>query len=402
MADCLSIKILLRLVVLLPIWLAACSQAVPHIPLSAAEFQQTSLRDIYPHRFWGDAAPKDVEKLVRARGAELRLLYQDSETGSGQQWTSRLLAISGGGADGAFGAGLLTGWSESGTRVEFEVVTGVSTGAIIALFAFLGSEYDETLIEIYESGTQEKVFQLALFGGLLLGSAATDTTPLALQIERYVTPDLIEAIAREHERGRNLFIVTTHFDARRPVVWDVGAIAEKRNEEAARLIRQIIRASAAIPALFPPVAIEFERDGRTFTELHVDGGVSHNVFAYPAQIPVARLNELLGLDLHREVYVIQNSNVRFPYAPSETDVVSIAQRAVSTLLQNQLNLDVERIHFLAQRDGLVFRMVAIPETFEANGATDFDPTYMRRLIDVGRTLGRSGDFWLDRPPTLEP
>lgn len=398
-----DIPVLRAILLMTAVNIGACSKAVDHQPLARSQFEQTTFRDTYPHRFWGDQGLEDIERLAQARVPQLRQLYPDAAKSlSVEAPLSRLLAISGGGADGAFGAGLLAGWTESGKRVEFEVVTGVSTGAIIAPFAFLGPDYDETIVDIYANGSSDKVFELALFGGLLLGSAATDTTPLASQIERYITPDLIEEIASENERGRSLFIVTTHFDARRPVVWDIGAIAEARDANALKLIRQIIRASAAIPALFPPVPIEFESNGQMFTELHVDGGLSHNVFAYPAQIPVARLNEILGLTFRREIYVIQNSNVRFPYAPAPTTVVPISQKAISTLLQNQVNADVERIYFLAERDDVDFRIAAIPEDFEADGATDFDPEYMNALIDVGRSLGRQGDFWLDRPSTLEP
>lgn len=167
-----------------------------------------------------------------------------------------------------------------------------------------------------------------------------------------------------------------------------------------RLIRQIIQASAAIPAFFPPVPIEFEVNGETFTELHVDGGLSHNVFSYPAQIPVAQLNEIVGLTFQREIYVIQNSNDVTRYTPAPTGVVSIGLRAVGTLLHNQLDADVERIFRLSRRDGVGFRMIAIPESFEANGATDFDPAYMQALIALGRDLGRTGDFWADRPRTV--
>ena len=295
---------LLRLVALVSLAFGAiaCSREVQHIPLDPQEFQTTTLTEIHPHRFWGDEAPENLEEKIQANATLLRQRFPDAVNAvAATAPVNRLLAISGGGADGAFGAGLLAGWSESGTRVEFEVVTGVSTGAMIAPFAFLGPAYDDTIVDIYATANPDKVFELALVGGLLLGSAATDTTPLKRQIETYVTLDLINRLADERARARSLFIVTTHFDARRPVVWDIVAIAQGRDDQAVDLIRQIILASAAIPALFPPVPMEFELDGKTFTELHVDGGLSYNIFAYPAQIPVRRLNELLGLTFRREV-----------------------------------------------------------------------------------------------------
>ncbi|MGF1551234.1 MAG: patatin-like phospholipase family protein [Paracoccaceae bacterium] len=382
--------------------LTGCARPVEHRPLSPEAHAATELREVFPHRFWGDEAPDEIERRIRERAPALRARFPEAVDARPEEAPfSRLLAISGGGANGAFGAGLLAGWSESGERVDFGVVTGVSTGAIIAPFAFLGPDYDETLVDIYAAGARDQVFEPTPLGGLLFGSAAADTTPLRRQIERHVTPELIEAIAREYERERQLFIVTTHFDANRPVVWDIGAIATERDDEAVRLIREIIQASAAIPAFFPPVPIAFEHDGQTFTELHVDGGLSHNVFAYPAQIPVGRLDEILGLRFRREIYVIQNSNERLDYSPAPTRLVPIAARAINTLLQNHLNADLERIYWLSRRDGLGFGMVAIPESFEADGSTAFDPVYMRALIEVGREIGRTGTFWRDRPATIE-
>jgi predicted patatin/cPLA2 family phospholipase len=383
--------------------LVACSREVDHRPLSLPAYQQTSLQEVFDARFWGDDVPPNLEERVRESIPILRERFPDAIDASPETAPfQRALAISGGGANGAFGAGVLAGWTESGMRFEFDTVTGVSTGAIIAPFAFLGPNYDDTVVDIYASGTREKVFNLALFSGFLFGSAVADTTPLKQQIEKYFTLDVIEAIAQEHEKGRNLFIITTHFDARRPVVWNVGEIAAHRDQGAVSLIQQIVLASAAIPAFFPPVPIEFELNGQAFTELHVDGGLSHSAFAYPAQIPVAELNEILGLTFRREVYVIVNSNEQFGYEPAPTGVVSIAGRAVQTLLRNQMRDDVERIYRLSRRDGLTFNMIVIPESFEASGATDFDPDYMRTLLELGREIGRTGTFWRDRPLSVGP
>ena len=383
--------------------LAACSQPVNHRPLSAADFQETSLQEIFEDRFWGDELPPNFEERVSENARLLKERYPGGKDPiSGTDPYSRLLAISGGGANGAFGAGVLAGWTESGKRIEFDVVTGVSTGAIIAPFAFLGPDYDEIILDIYASGAREDVFELTFLGGLLFGSALADTAPLRRQIENHVTLELIEAIAEEHEKGRDLYIITTHFDARRPVVWNVGAIAARRDQEAVRLIRKIIQASTAIPVFFPPVPIEFELGERTFTELHVDGGLSHSVFAYPSQIPVARMDEMLGVNFRREIYLIVNSNKQTRYDPAPAGTLSIAGRAVRTLLQNQLNADVERIFRVSRRDGIAFKMISIPESFEATGSTDFDSDYMQAVWDVGKGRGRTGACWRDRPYSIGP
>lgn len=382
---------------------AACSREVAHNPLPVAAYEKTSLQEIFPDRFWGDELPPNFEKELRKAAPRLRQRFDIAkEENPGEPAAYRLLAISGGGANGAFAAGVLAGWTESGSRVGFDVVTGVSTGAIIAPFAFLGPDYDDTIVEIYESGAREKVFEFALVGGLLLGSAATDTTPLKREIERYITLDLIEAIADEHDKGKYLYIITTHFDANRPVVWDIGSIAARRDEEAVRLVRQVILASTAIPALFPPVPFEFELNGERFTELHVDGGLSNNLFAYPAQIQVNVLNDMLELPFQREVYLLINANEQFRYDPAPTGVVSITRRAISALLQNQLNADVDRIFRVSRRDDVAFNYVAIPESFDDDGATEFDPEYMQSLVDLGQEIGRTGNFWKDRPYSAAP
>jgi len=285
-----------------------------------------------------------------------------------------------------------------GKRPQFEAVTGVSTGAIIAPFAFLGSDYDPILLQIYGGTSRDEIYLRKAWTEFLFGSAFADTTPLKEQLETYVTPELVAAIAEQARLKRGLFIVTTHLDALRPVVWDIGAIALRRGAQAAPLIRQIILASAAIPGFFPPVPIEWEVDGQRFTELHVDGAVSRQVFAYPAQIPVGRMNEILGLTFRRQIFVILNGNIRPTYEPAPVTAVPILQRALGGLLRNKSNADVEQIYYLARRDGVDFGMIAIPEEFRADGSTEFDPDYMRALKQLGREIGRRGDFWRDRPP----
>lgn len=185
----------------------------------------------------------------------------------------------------------------------------------------------------------------------------------------------------------------------RPVVWDIGAIALRRGPKALPLIRKIILASASIPILFPPVAIEWTTNGQSFTELHVDGGVTHQVFAYPAQIRASRLNELLGLTFRRRIYLIQNGNARTDYTPSTAGIFDIARRSVQALLRSKENGDVERIYYLARRDGIDFQMIEIPKEFLANQSIGFDLNNMRELLELGRKIGLNKDSWQSFPPS---
>ena len=194
------------------------------------------------------------------------------------------LSISGGGADGAFGAGLLKGWSESGTRPEFWAVTGISTGALIAPFAFIGSDYDDELESLYTTlSTSDLVKKRSLIAGLT-SDAFGDTAPMREVLQKHIDAEMIEEIAQEYARGRRLLIGTTNLDAKRPVIWNIGAIAAVGTDESAQLIRDVILASASIPGMFPPVRITARIGDEEYDELHVDGGVSSQVFLYPAQV----------------------------------------------------------------------------------------------------------------------
>ena len=392
---------LLRILTMVPlvILVTACNLHIDHRPLNSAEFEQTDFTSLVPERWWGDTAPPNLEEAMTSLAPVLRKRFPEAANASPDEAPALShLVISGGGADGAFSAGLLAGWTESGTRPEFEGVTGVSTGAMIAPFAFLGADYDEVLTEIYSSVGRDDIFHPTRVSGLLFGSALSDTLPLQRLVEKHVTPELIDAIAEQSRRGRSLSIVTTHFDALRPVIWDIGALARNRGRKAVPLIRQIIMASAAVPILFPPVPIEWEADGKTFTELHVDGGVSHQAFVYPAQLDVKALDDLLGLTFRRQVFVVLNSNANGVYEPAPVDLAGIAQRSLKTLLRNQARGDIERIYYLAERDGVDFNVVSIPTSFRADGSLEFDTDYMRDLLQLGLEIGRRGDFWQEQPP----
>lgn len=375
------------------LFLPACAQTVQHTPLSVADFKALDFADAGgDERWWGDIAPPNLAQKIKAEAQKYRLQTESQE--------QNLLAISGGGANGAFGAGLLAGWTASGQRPKLDVVTGSSTGAIIAPFAFLGQEYDGVLLEIYSKATRDNVYRPKILTGLISGSAVADTTSLKKQIEKHVTRELVQAIAAEHRKGRRLFVVTTHFDAMRPMIWDMGYIANEHGQEGLELIRQVILASASIPVLFPPVPIEWQANGKQFTELHVDGGLTRSVFAYPAQIDVKEIDKIQGVQRRRNVYVILNGNSALGYEPAPVGVLGIAERTTYGLLQNQANADIERIYYLAQRDGINFNMIEIPEVFTADGATEFETAYMNELLSLGRNIGSKGNFWYQKPVSL--
>ncbi len=303
------------------------------------------------------------------------------------------LALSGGGADGAFGAGLLNGWTEHGTRPEFEVVTGVSTGALIAPFAFLGPEWDDELEEVYTTMTTESLLVPQILQGLIGGAALTNSLPFRRTIEKYATEEMLHSIAAEHRNGRRLFVGTTALDAARPVVWNIGAIAESGVPGSLKLFHDILQASASIPGAFPPVLIEVEIDGKRYNELHVDGGVTSQVFAYPAQIESGDFDRVLPLEIKRTVYVIRNSTLRPSYENVRPRLLPLTRRSIGVLIAYQGIGDLYRIASRSKRDGIGFKLTSIPETWDLEREEVFDPVYMTALFEFGEQMARVNIPW---------
>jgi len=308
------------------------------------------------------------------------------------------LAISGGGDNGAYGAGFLNGWTAAGTRPEFKVVTGVSTGALIAPFAFLGSKYDFVLERVYTTSSQQDIFKKR---GLIKGvtsDAMADSGPLAALIASYATRDLLDEIAAEYAKGRILLVGTANLDSLEPVVWNMTAIAASKDPHALELFRSILLASASIPAAFPPVMIDVTVDGTTYQEMHVDGGTMAQVFFYP---PSADLGQLRAVERRRTLYVIRNARLDPDWASVERRTMTIATRAIASLTRTQGIGDLYRIYATTQRDGIGFNLAFIPPTFDTPHEEEFDTAYMQQLYRTGFDQARAGYQWAKYPPGFE-
>jgi Patatin-like phospholipase len=347
-------------------------------------------------RFWGDERPKNLEALVREIEAQRR------SASSTQFDNSNYLALSGGGADGAFGAGVLVGWSEAGTRPTFDVVTGISTGALIAPFAFLGSAYDGPLEEAY---TTHESWTIARSGGLasIIGEAAlVDNSGLVGLVDQYVSPDLLSAVAREYRRGRRLYIGTTHLDAQRPVIWDMGAIASQGDVNALKLFRQILVASTSVPGVFPPVLISVDQNGSSYDEMHVDGGVTREVFLFPGQFDLRKFDNRRSPVPRRRLFVIRNAKLGPEWQSVEPGLLKIGHRSVSTLIKNQGWGDLDRVYLQARASNIEFNLASIPETFTVREPQPLDVGYRKALFDFGYKLARIGYPWRKAPPDVNP
>jgi hypothetical protein len=352
-------------------------------------------------RAWADEPSKSLTKSAIESIQEERAAY-------GEEILKKpvsFLALSGGGDNGAFGAGVLCGWTEHGDRPRFKLVTGISTGALIAPFAFLGSEYDANL-KVYTMVTQGEIFRRKSLLTALWRESLADTRPLADLIARYIDEPVIQAVAREHKKGRRLFIGTTQFDAQRLVIWNMGAIAASGHPGAVKLFRKILLASASIPGFFPPQYFQIEAGGRRYEEMHVDGGTMAQVILYEAALkPFAEMENLMEIKLAgrpKILYIIRNGRIKPTWDKVRPRLVPIASRAIETLIKVQGVGDLYRLMAFARRDMMDFNLAAIPGDFPSAPEDMFDQDYMNKLFNFAYETARKGYPWKKYPPLFEP
>lgn len=312
------------------------------------------------------------------------------------------LSISGGGSDGAFGAGLINGWTESGERPHFKVVTGVSTGALIAPFAFLGPDYDDELKESYTTVDASHIFEALGLLPMLFSESVTSTKPLQDLIATGVDERVLDAIAVEYKKGRRLYVASTNLDAEQPIIWDMGAIASSNRPDRLALFRKVMLASASIPSLFPPVMMDVTANGESFQEMHVDGGVFFQSFSIssiadlPAIIRAAH-PEFTG-KVEQNLYVLRNGWVTPTFQQVDRSLTGIAQRAVLSMFKVSGINDLWRLYFSARDDNATFRYIAIPAEYVPSTTDQFDKAEMNREYDYGRAMAIGGIYWLTVPP----
>jgi hypothetical protein len=292
------------------------------------------------------------------------------------------LALSSGGADGAFGAGIIVGLTETGKRPDFLMVTGVSTGALMAPFVFLGSKYDDRLRDAYTTITAADIFEL---GGK--GESFFDTWPLKDLIAKRVTPELLNDVAAEHRRGRRLLVLTTNLDAERPVAWNMGAIAAKGGDKALKLFRDILLAAGSIPGAFPPVLIDVAAGGHKFQEMHGDGGLNNQFFIAPQQMLLSSSSARLPAT---DLYVIINTTLTPDFYPTERDTISILGRGISVGVRTLTRVMIDQAYAAAKRNGIGFHLATVDPAFNAPSRGAFDPDYMKALFKFGSEQARTG------------
>ncbi|MFN3623386.1 MAG: patatin-like phospholipase family protein [Hyphomicrobium sp.] len=376
---------------------AGCAATLPRNALPEKLVEKAELSGMDGVRIWGDAPPSQLQAMV---SAELKLRGKAAIERSNAHPVSNFLAISGGAEDGAFGAGLLTGWTAAGTRPEFDLVTGVSAGALIAPFAFLGSRKDPELKAMFTQYGRDDILSEDVLSGIFGGPALADSAPLARLIAKYVDRDFLREVAAERIKGRVLLICTTNLDAQRPVLWDMGRIAMSGHPEALSLFRKILLASASVPGAFPPVRIQVRANGKDYDEMHVDGGVTQQVFLAPTALAFKDIDHAAGQRVTRRLFILRNGKITPEWQSVDDKVIATAGRSISTLIKSQSIGDLYRIYTTTARDGIDFNLATIPRSFNVKSMEPFDRTYMRALYEVGYREGVDGYRWMKAPPGM--
>ncbi len=309
-----------------------------------------------------------------------------------------VLLISGGGANGAYGAGLLNGWSERGTRPKFKIVTGISTGALIAPYAFLGSDYDGQLKELYTTMSTKNIASKKGPLAVLTSDSLESNRPLARAIKKHFTRDMLKKIAKEYNKGRRIYVGTTNLDAQRLVVWNMGKIAQIGGDEAVELFQKVLLASSAIPIAFPPVFFEVEADGKKYNEMHVDGGTVTQIFSLYGILQGTHRN---NRNNKVEIYLIRNGFVSPKWKSVEDNLGSIVSRTMDTMVKYQGMGDILRLYVLSGEKGHGFHLAYIPADFKSESKQMFDPVEMTKLFDLGYEKALAGTSWRKKPPMFE-
>ena len=391
----ISVRNLLAVVM---VALSGCASPPRLPPLPLALASETNPFDIPNARYYPDTDGKRLEALGRISiERERRAIGGKAPTY--QLPPANFLAISGGGDNGAFGAGLLCGWSERGDRPKFRLVTGVSTGALSAPFVFLGADYDHALRQVFTATEASDIFEprKAMIAAIS-ADAMTDSAPLRGMISRFLDRQMLSRIAEEYSKGRLLLIMTTNLDQGRPVIWDIGAIAGSGHPKAREFIVDILMASAAIPGLFPPVMLDVSHGGMKYQEMHVDGGTTAQAFLYP---PTFDLNRMAGqnrVNRERVAYIVRNGRLFREEADVQRQTLSVATEAASAMIAANGTNDTFRIYLTTKRDGVGYNLAYIDDDFTEPYKGPFDRAYMNKLFEYGYDLGRKGYQWHKAPP----
>ena len=333
------------------------------------------------------------------------VLANPSDLDAGLRKPRHVLALSSGGLYGAYSAGVLDGWSRTGLRPEFDVVTGTSTGALIAPFAFLGSAYDERAVNLYTGVRPQDIFRARAWITIPFRDALATSVPLKKLIESQVDARLMESIAAEHQKGRRLYVGTTDLSTKRTVIWDMGAIANRPYQEGGPLFRDVLLASASIPGVAPPVPFRLEVDGQEVTEFHVDGGITAPLFM-PPNVFMSAAGEPGAPPAFGgpSFYAIVAGKLYPDEGTVRRRILPVLAASTAAILAAHCRAELANMYWQSRFAGMRYHMIALGQDADIrpDSAVSFDQTLMKRLYEEGRRDGEGGPNWMYAPPALSP
>jgi len=391
-----GVKIVKRfyLLIILAFALSGCASVRHAVPVNLSSSAQIiGIPDSF-RAFWGQPNSVITQDFILSLKQEAGDCFSFDAEGNK---IYSVLAISSGAENGAYGAGLLKGWSQSGTRPVFKVATGISTGAVIAPFAFLGSAYDQRLEEVYTTYSTKDILRPKI----IFGDSLVSNRPLERLIEKYFDKQLLQEIAKEYYKGRRLYIGTTNLDTQQLVVWNMGKIASLGNDKALALFRKVILASAAFPGAFPPVFFQVEANGKSYDEMHMDGGITKQTFlSYDVLQCLDKAAEINGEKIRYKIYVIRNSYTDPIWKEVPDKLIPIMWRTVDSLLKAQSNGDIYQLYAFAKMGKGDFNLACLPDGYIPHSKELFDPVEMKKLFDLGFEEAAGGYNWKKVPPGI--
>ncbi|MBY0513514.1 MAG: patatin-like phospholipase family protein, partial [Gemmataceae bacterium] len=366
-----------------------------------------SSRDLIDLSLPPDAHAPVSPSLIREVGTEFRRRGAVNYPPGTRPY--HFLALSGGGLYGAFGAGVMLGWTEAGTRPPFDVVTGISIGGLMATFAFLGPQYDDVLRENSVGIDIKDILRRRSVVYIPFADAVYSVERLQRKIEQTITPQVLAEVAAAHAGGRRLYVGTTNLDSRRLIIWDLGAIAARGTPEAHDLYRKVVLASGSVPGGFPPVRIPVEIDGRCYEELHVDGGASDEVIF--RSFMVSDLNRANGrpgawAPPGSTLYVINNGKLYATPGCVKPRIIPELNAAYKSIIYGKGRDEFYRIYLNCLETGVDFRLTAIPQDLDiGTKSLNVEDEDQRELLASGYQIGRvapNGSGWRELPPGTDP
>jgi hypothetical protein len=381
--ECRVVRIRVVLQVLLSVVLIGCASS-PRIPYRAEDAGNAEITGFHQIRTNLDAQPDTMAEPPPRATSSLKT-------------EMNYLVISGGGSGGAFSAGVLKAWSKTGRRPQFDIVSGVSTGALIAPYAFLGSCYDDVLVDLYTSGVAKDLVDVKWLPRGLLGTSLLKQQPLRRLIEAHVTGDVVKAVAAEHRKGRRLLVLTSNLDSQRAVIWDMGAIANSGEPTSLRLFQDVLIASTSIPGIYPAVMIRAHSGKRIFEEMHSDGGSGSQILTVPESFMTSPKLAKARPGIRLNMYVLVNNALMPEFSTVTNNTLSVMARAYAVQIKSQTRSALLASYMYAQRTGIHFHMASIDRQLSYSVLDPFNTEYMRTVFNIGYSEMIAGTLWKDKP-----